>query len=42
MDNEVECVQAQQSTVVLLVSQKQLKEVLCFTGEHGDMRTEVC
>jgi len=37
MDNEVECVQPQQSTVVLSVSKKQLKEVLCFTGEHGDM-----
>ena len=38
MDIEVECVQPQQSlTVVLSVSKKQLKEVLCFTGEHRDM-----
>ena len=27
MDNEVECVQPQQSTVVLSVSKKQLKEM---------------
>ena len=39
MDNEEECVQPQQSTVVLLVSKKQLKEVLCFTGT---VNTEIC
>ena len=39
MDNEIESVQLQQSTVVL--SEKQLKEVLCFTGRHGDMWADV-
>ena len=37
MDNEVEYVQPQQSTVVLSASKKQLKEMLCFTGENRDM-----
>ena len=40
MDNERERVQLQQSTVVL--SKKQLKEVLCFTGRHGHMWADVC
>ena len=39
VDNEIESVQLQQSTVVL--SKKQLKEVLCFTGRHGDMWADV-
>ena len=40
MDNETENVQLQHSTVV--VSKKQLKEVLCFSGRHGDMWADVC
>ena len=39
MANEVECVQPQQSTVVVPVSKKQLEEVLCFTGT---VNTEIC
>ena len=35
MADEVECVQPQQSTVVLSVSKKQLEEVLCFTGNRA-------
>ena len=40
MDNERVSVQLLQSTVVL--SKEQLKEVLCFTGRHGDMWADVC
>ena len=40
VDNEIEIVQLLQSTVVL--SKKQLKEVLCFTGQHGDMWADGC
>ena len=40
MDNEIESVQLQQSAVVL--RKMQLKEVLCFTGRHGDMSADLC
>ena len=40
MDNEIEIVQLLQSTVFL--SKKQLKEVLCFTGQLGDMSADGC